>query len=525
MRYAGLLAAVVGVSGILRVEERGGRYALVEEDGRERLFRGVNLATLGGGGSDVPIDTELYRNGSCPANNPRWYQPPLCESDVRELAAAGFDSVRLLVHWSQIEPTPGVYDTAYFARINQIIDWAEDYSISVLIDFHQDNYGNLSHFCCANDGAPPWAWLVNSTNLTAFERLEIPLLEKYIPQLDWSGAEVAFQDFWENAPVPETGRGLQVHYITAVAQMVNATMGRRGVIGYELMNEPLPGLDINLIGFSSRYLYPFYARLIQALTGVRDGKPSCGCKVAADFGMECPSGVSPVSADCAYPDLGLRTSKLMVFEPMALRNQLDVSVQISKPFSEYPNIVYAPHAYSHSFTIWKKEPYWVSMDTATREAAAMHAAVMVTEWGGNSLDKIQAIGREQEMHLVNGLMWCWKQNGGGGWSLHKANNSKNFTMDVEKLKAVSRVRPTRIAATLQGYGQNASSFWLQGTCGAQGNLTTDVYIPTHFSDCSASFALHGAARIVANTTHHDGSATISFACTSKSEFQGSCVFP
>ena len=58
-------------------------------------------------------------------------------------------------------------------------------------DFHQDNYANISRFCCADDGAPAWAWLVNNTQLTAAEKLEIALMKKVVPQLDWDGAEVS----------------------------------------------------------------------------------------------------------------------------------------------------------------------------------------------------------------------------------------------------------------------------------------------------------------------------------------------
>ena len=134
-----LLSSTAAASG-LHVEQRDSRYVLVDTQGRERLLRGVNLATLGehgGAGSQVPIDTALYLNGSCPSNNNHWYQPPICEHDISELKAVGFDSVRLLVHWSQIEPEPGQYNKEYFARVNQIIDWAERYGVSVLIDFHQ----------------------------------------------------------------------------------------------------------------------------------------------------------------------------------------------------------------------------------------------------------------------------------------------------------------------------------------------------------------------------------------------------
>ena len=48
----------------------------------------------------------------------------------------------------------------------------------------------------------------------------------------------------------------------------------------------------------------------------------------AGLGLKCETGHSPVSRECAYPDLGLHTTKLMVCEPMAVRNQLDVSLQV-----------------------------------------------------------------------------------------------------------------------------------------------------------------------------------------------------
>ena len=113
-------------------------------------------------------------------------------------------------------------------------------------------------------------------------------------------------------------------------------MHRDTVIGWEIMNEPLPGLDINVFDFASSFLYPFYKRVIQALTGVRDGMPTCLCNVTArgggtaGLGLQCETGHSPVSRECAYPDLGLHATKLMVCEPMAVRNQLDVSLQVRR---------------------------------------------------------------------------------------------------------------------------------------------------------------------------------------------------
>ena len=152
-RFLLLVVGMAAAANNFHVVEQFGRYVLVDRAGRERLVRGINLATLGGRNHrEVPIDPVQYTKGACPRNDPAWYQPPLCEVDIIEAKERGFDAVRLLVHWSQIEPTPGMYQEKYLQRINQVIDWAEDSGVDVLVDFHQDNYANISTFCCAEMG-------------------------------------------------------------------------------------------------------------------------------------------------------------------------------------------------------------------------------------------------------------------------------------------------------------------------------------------------------------------------------------
>merc|ERR1719424_997755 len=104
--------------------------------------------------------------------------------------------------------------------------------------------------------------------------------------------------------------------------------------------------------------------------GVRDGMPDCSDKQS-------------ILDDCAFPDLDIKSNKLVFFQPMSLRNQLDFSLQISKPFTEYGNIVFAPHIYSHLFTVWTP-PYQLALDSAWVEANLLKAGVLVTEFGGPS---------------------------------------------------------------------------------------------------------------------------------------------
>ncbi|CAF0845113.1 unnamed protein product [Didymodactylos carnosus] len=91
----------------------------------------------------------------------------------------------------------------------------------------------------------------------------------------------AFDNFYNNSIPPNVkqgdapGPGLQDHYIGAIASLAARFVNNSAVLGFEIMNEPQPGTNIDQYTFSSNYLYPFYKRVIQAITGVRDDLPDC----------------------------------------------------------------------------------------------------------------------------------------------------------------------------------------------------------------------------------------------------------
>ena len=161
-----------------------------------------------------------------------------------------------------------------------------------------------------------------------------------------------------------------------------------------LMNEPLAGWT-SPTHHSKTQLYPFYRRVVQAITGVRDGLPTCTTTAAAYEGHWDAGSWSPYAA-CAYPDAHV-SSKLIIFaEPGAIRNLFDVSIgSPAGPWTTYPNTVHAPHVYTRAFTIdvtapmvarmlglQKWPPTWgYALTTATAEANVMHAATLITEFG------------------------------------------------------------------------------------------------------------------------------------------------
>ncbi|GAA0385147.1 hypothetical protein Acor_48390 [Acrocarpospora corrugata] len=63
---------------------------------------------------------------------------PLTEDDLQKLAAKGANVARLGISWALLEPTPGVWDTGYLARIREAVDWAEDAGIYTVLNLRQD---------------------------------------------------------------------------------------------------------------------------------------------------------------------------------------------------------------------------------------------------------------------------------------------------------------------------------------------------------------------------------------------------
>jgi endoglycosylceramidase len=151
------------------------------------------------------------------------------DDDAAFLAGNGFNAMRLGVIWAAVEPQPLSYDDNYLASIAQTVATLASHGIVSLLDFHQDLYNEVFQ----GEGAPAWA--VKTDGLPN-------------PQLGFPGnyfanpaEEFAWHAFWRDAPAPD-GIGLQDHYARAWAHVAAFFRGNPGVFGYEVLNEPWPGL-------------------------------------------------------------------------------------------------------------------------------------------------------------------------------------------------------------------------------------------------------------------------------------------
>ncbi len=207
---------------------RQGRF--VDADGRHVILHGINI-----GGKHKSTD---YLS---------WHGP----TEFAQMRQWGFNCVRLLIIWAAIEPEPGQYDEAYLSRIDERIAWAKRQGLGVILDMHQDLWGEKAGI---GDGAPVWATLDKGR-------------PHYRLGLIWSDAylvsplvQTAFDSFWANAPGPD-GVGIQERFALAWRHVAERYADEPAVIGYDLFNEPFPGSPI-LIGAAKTW--PYFVEALDA---------------------------------------------------------------------------------------------------------------------------------------------------------------------------------------------------------------------------------------------------------------------
>jgi hypothetical protein len=241
---------------------------LKDDEGRTLLLRGVNL-----GGSKVPFrpnGATHVREGFYDHRNVSFVgRPfPLEEADehLSRLRAWGFNFLRLLVTWEAVEHAgPGIYDEEYLDYLYRVARKAGEYGLDLFIDPHQDAWSRMS----GGDGAPGWTFEAVGMDVTRFSETGAAIVHcvhgNPFPRMIWptnftklaaatmcslffGGDDFAPRTKVDGEPVQEF---LQRHYIDAIRQVAMRLKGLPNVVGYEPMNEPLPGFigwaDLNAI--------------------------------------------------------------------------------------------------------------------------------------------------------------------------------------------------------------------------------------------------------------------------------------
>lgn len=525
----------------------GGRPFIADPQGRAVVLRGTVSAGLvdywsgtdpadGDPAPFFPIDPAAY-DGRCPSNSAAVRQPPLCREDLAQMHALGFDVLHLALSWSLLEPHPGAYDRRYLDRIAQVVGWAREEGLYVILGMHEDGWsrflarpvppplpGGSPAALNQLDGAPAWATIADAWPS-----------EVYLGQRELNPAvAAAFNSFWVNrevaAPRGEApGTGLQDHYIGALAALARRFGDDSTVAGYDVFNEPWPGF-VPPPAFEDLFLFPFYRRVIDALTGAGDGLP-------------CPAS-APALPACGYPDLGVHDrAQLFFVQPDHLREQTDFATSLSLQFTSDPNLVLAIHAYTHVFTLdalagqdprhadYPPGGLDLSYESGELEARALRAALFVDEFGNEPAEDQQLLAgqlQEQERHQVGSTVWPWKENCSltSTWGVYDGvfgrardqrcaydrpagalNTSpvpQNGCLRSGRERLLARVWPRAIASTTRdlssAYDPAGGAFQLTATAPA-GAPETLLFVP---QEVRGAVVVSGAASLTATVTDAGG---------------------
>jgi hypothetical protein len=383
-----LVAAAAPAGGATRtaspqVAESADSYYIADGKGRQLLLRGINTNAL--------------------VEYPDYFQQtvPLRRADVDEMAALGFNFLRVAINWSLLEPEPGAYSASYLRRIERIVGWAESEGMWVLVDFHQDRYNRNLRPGDEADGAPDWATLTDGR----------PCEEAFFTS---PCSIAAYDNFWNNTSV--AGKPLQAHYLAAMKKVSRKLRDHPRLLGLELMNEPTFG-STNSPQFEREQLWPFYNRMIEGLR--RAGE-----------------------------------KRMLWFEPSIIRDVIDIDPSGPEPFSDDRNLVYAPHIYTGVFNGGGIDQLRASYAAAEQEAADYRAPWVDGEWGTGAdpagEERLVANLDLQDEHLAGSGFWMWKQQP-GFYAWHTVEPDGSLRPDSMRAQNLSRphldAAPGRILAT------------------------------------------------------------------------------
>ncbi len=243
----------------------------------------------------------------------------------------GMNAIRFVMTWSAIEPTQGSYDDAYLDTVIERLGWAHDANLSIVLDMHQDIYGEGFGF----DGAPKWT--CDATRYAAFVPMTPWFLDTFDPQV-----QACFDDLYTLAERRQ-------QFIAAWRHVAQRLAHVPGIIGFDALNEPAWG-TYPVLKFEHDRLEPFYIDIVAAVRA------------------EAPEWIA-------------------FLEPGASRNAGFATSLVKFPFSD---VMYAPHSYDanaeggNGFDPTHRQDVLDNATLLQQEAAALGAGLWIGEYGGDA---------------------------------------------------------------------------------------------------------------------------------------------
>ena len=394
---------------------------LADRNGREVTLRGVNARAAG-------IFDVTFDDGRLPLQP----IPGFDASDCDHMRSLGFNLLRLPINWSGLEPTPGAYSMPYLQRVEDVVTACGARGVLVLLDFHQDAFSKE----IGQDGAPRWV-------------LDLLLGAGNYPYvggpLDDLGSRrfaahtlAAFRAFFENAG------DIQSRFAAAAVVLAQHFRRSAGVVGYEIMNEPLAVVSPN----GAILLDQFQQRITAAIRSVD-------------------------------------RHHLVVFEPDTVRNLTNTAPRPTAPFPDR-RAVYAPHIYTGVFDFQNytgdNTLLTPSMENAAAEAAAWGAPLLVGEYGidpahPHANEWITAQLDLQDRLRAHSTFWVWEETSEGMWGLFDGESNVPGSERLSRTTALSRVYARLVPGRVIEHTFDATANTLRLRYQARGRTNVELFVP------------------------------------------------
>ena len=166
------LSSYIHSSGFLHTDGRN----IVDENGDTILLRGFGLGgwlvqegymwnVHGFFGSTTNLQNEIINLvGGDNANTfyQAYYQNYITEADVSEIAAQGFNALRVPFHYKFFSPAPGEFSDEGFNLLAPLLDWCSTYGVYLILDMHCAPGAQNTNDFSDSDGQVAGLWIQQS---------------------------------------------------------------------------------------------------------------------------------------------------------------------------------------------------------------------------------------------------------------------------------------------------------------------------------------------------------------------------
>jgi len=152
-----VLSGLIFSQGFLHVENG----EIVDGSGNPVLLRGLGLGgwlvpegymlNIPGFGSPTEIENKIEALLGTELANEFWdlyHDKYVAKADIDQIAAWGFNSIRIPFHYKQFSPSPGEVNQFGYDIVDSLLSWCEPYNMYIILDMHcapgGQNHGEIS---------------------------------------------------------------------------------------------------------------------------------------------------------------------------------------------------------------------------------------------------------------------------------------------------------------------------------------------------------------------------------------------